>query len=337
VNLLKSPFRRTTAVVAGSLLGMAGMMAFAAPASAHAADARATASCVSDEGWTVDWSVGQDFETDAKVAFVVVTDGEHKKPLPIDGDLHRGQIIPTGSDVEDVKRVHGTTAVSKSVDKVQLTVVLEWPDGYTNNGKGEGSGPPFQHTVNRPDQKCDTPNPTPSTTTSASPSPSASVSASPSTSPTPAPTGPVVPVPVPSSTDEPAEFEPIIEFDCDTMSLGIDNPADGATWDLKFETSKGEVREVSVKPGEKKVEKFSATEGFSVKFTLSVTFEGKTYSDFVNVDYVHPADCDNSGSGGGLPVTGAAAGGIAGGAAALLAAGIVLFVMARRRKVKFTA
>ena len=39
----------------------------------------------------------------------------------------------------------------------------------------------------------------------------------------------------------------------------------------------------------------------------------------------------------GLPVTGAAAGGIAGGAAVLLAAGAVLFVMARRRKVKFTA
>jgi hypothetical protein len=46
---------------------------------------------------------------------------------------------------------------------------------------------------------------------------------------------------------------------------------------------------------------------------------------------------DNGTSGGGLPVTGAAAGGIAGGAAVLLVAGGVLFVMARRRKVKFTA
>lgn len=46
---------------------------------------------------------------------------------------------------------------------------------------------------------------------------------------------------------------------------------------------------------------------------------------------------NNTGSGGGLPVTGAAAGTIAGVAALLLAAGAVLFVVSRRRKVRFTA
>jgi LPXTG-motif cell wall-anchored protein len=46
---------------------------------------------------------------------------------------------------------------------------------------------------------------------------------------------------------------------------------------------------------------------------------------------------DTNGSGGGLPVTGAAAGTIAGAAALLLVVGAVLFVMSRRRKVKFTA
>jgi membrane anchored protein len=46
---------------------------------------------------------------------------------------------------------------------------------------------------------------------------------------------------------------------------------------------------------------------------------------------------DATGSGGGLPVTGAAAGTIAGCAALLLIVGAVLFAMSRRRKVKFTA
>jgi LPXTG-motif cell wall-anchored protein len=46
---------------------------------------------------------------------------------------------------------------------------------------------------------------------------------------------------------------------------------------------------------------------------------------------------ETTGSGGGLPVTGAAAGTIAGVAALLLTAGMVLFAMSRRRKVKFTA
>jgi LPXTG-motif cell wall-anchored protein len=46
---------------------------------------------------------------------------------------------------------------------------------------------------------------------------------------------------------------------------------------------------------------------------------------------------DSTGSGGGLPVTGAAAGTIAAAAALLLAVGAVLFAVSRRRKVKFTA
>jgi hypothetical protein len=44
---------------------------------------------------------------------------------------------------------------------------------------------------------------------------------------------------------------------------------------------------------------------------------------------------NTAGSGGGLPITGAPAGTIAGVAALLLAAGVVLFLMSRRRKVKF--
>jgi len=67
---------------------------------------------------------------------------------------------------------------------------------------------------------------------------------------------------------------------------------------------------------------------------LSVTATGRaTRTRPSTIKYKAPSDCD----GGGLPVTGAAAGGIAAGAVALLAVGGFLFFMARRRKVKFTA
>ena len=53
--------------------------------------------------------------------------------------------------------------------------------------------------------------------------------------------------------------------------------------------------------------------------------------------YQRPPGCDTGGTGGGLPITGAAAGSIAAGAGLLLGLGAALFVIARRRKVKFTA
>ncbi|MBM0278362.1 cell wall anchor protein [Micromonospora tarensis] len=56
--------------------------------------------------------------------------------------------------------------------------------------------------------------------------------------------------------------------------------------------------------------------------------------------YTPEGNCGGGGAGGeepGLPVTGAATGGIIAGAAVLLAAGVALFVVARRRRVRFTA
>ena len=77
--------------------------------------------------------------------------------------------------------------------------------------------------------------------------------------------------------------------------------------------------------------------GFSIDLTFSATIGGEPFKESTTIEYEQPEDCDNSGGGGGLPLTGAAAGSIAGGAGAMLAIGAVLFLMARRRKVKFTA
>jgi len=148
-------------------------------------------------------------------------------------------------------------------------------------------------------------------------------------------TPPSTPPAVPS--DLPGEPEPIFEADCDTMTIGLDNPVDGVQITLKFKTSKGEERTLVIKPGEKKSETFSATTGFKVDVTFTATVEGEKFSETTTIEYEQPSDCDSNGGGGGLPLTGAAAGSIAGGAGALLAVGAGLFFMARRRKVKFTA
>src|SRR4051794_33414580 len=72
VNLLKSPLRRTTAVLAGAFIGLAGAVAAAAPASAHHPLVSAESSCVNEDGsWTVTWKVANsedDITAEAKIA-----------------------------------------------------------------------------------------------------------------------------------------------------------------------------------------------------------------------------------------------------------------------------
>lgn len=338
MNLLKTKFQRTTSVVAGSLLGLAGVAILAAPASAHSPSAKGTASCVDADGkWTVDWKIGNDFNTDATVSSVSATTDKGDAVKVTGAITDAKTIVPANSAYHHDGQVAGATEATKA-GSVTLKVVLLWPaDGYTNDGKN-GNRDPYVKTVYKPTEKCQpstpvtTPATTPATTSPATPTEGTT---SPS-SPTPTETTPELPVPTPSTTDEPNVFTPILEEDCTTITIGADNPADGIEWKFAFKTSKGEQRTFTLKPGEKKSEKFSATEGFWVKVTISVTVEGKTYSDYTTVNYDKPDNC-SGGSGGGLPVTGAAAGGIAGGAAVLLALGAVLFVMARRRKVRFTA
>jgi LPXTG-motif cell wall-anchored protein len=123
-------------------------------------------------------------------------------------------------------------------------------------------------------------------------------------------------------------------MDCTTLTIGLDNPANGVDITLHFKTSKGEKRTTLISKGQKKTEKFSATPGFTITVSADGIDNGGSSE---TIAYKKPAGCSGNGSGGGLPVTGAAAGTIAGGAALLLIVGGVLFVMARRRKVKFTA
>ncbi|RKR90701.1 LPXTG-motif cell wall-anchored protein [Micromonospora pisi] len=121
---------------------------------------------------------------------------------------------------------------------------------------------------------------------------------------------------------------------CDDLVFEIVNPADGEKVELTLTPSKGEPQQLVVEPGKTGTVKFPASEG------LTVTPSGKGLDDTKPIAWEKPADCtkgEAGGSGDELPLTGAAAGGIAATAVALLGIGIALFVVARRRKMRFTA
>jgi hypothetical protein len=332
VNLLKTKLGRTSAVIAGSIIGLAGVAVFASPASAHDPVVTGTPSCVTDaKTWNVDWEIGNDYQTDAKIESIKLTSvgGGASKDLT---DLIKGKdaagnpigvntVVPnnTRSDESNYANVlKATSEIPTSYRGVKLEINLVWPD-YR---KGD------ETKVLKP-KTCTTPSEEPSTPPASTPPTTSSPTPSQST-----PDTPEVPVPTPSEGPEP---KGIIEFDCTTETIGLQVPKGYPAVTLEFKTTKGETRTDTIQPGETKTEKFSAVKGFSVRVTSKVTVDGQTESDFVDIPWQKPANCDTSGQGGGLPVTGAAAGGIAGGAAVLLVAGGVLFVMARRRKVKFTA
>jgi LPXTG-motif cell wall-anchored protein len=295
VNLFKSPLRRTTAVLAGAFIGMAGAVALAAPASAHAPTVTGSTTCVQDGKWTIDWSVGNDFKKNANVTKITLNPEGATVTGPVsekqaDG---KGALIPQSSAGNKADQVHGSTTVSDSKHYVKISVWLKWTDGYETE-----ANKPATYLVKQPD------------------------ACAPDTTPTPTPTA-----------TPPGEPTPVLSQDCTTITLGLKNPAEGKEFTLKFKTSKGEERSDVVKPGETKTEMFSATPGFTVTLSIAGAEGSKT------VAYQKPSDCSTAGEGGGgvLAKTGAAGGPIAAGAGVLLVLGGVLFFMARRRKVKFTA
>ncbi|MEU8612069.1 LPXTG cell wall anchor domain-containing protein [Actinoplanes sp. NPDC048791] len=301
---LKSPLRRTAVLAAGALIGLSGAFALAGPASAHHNIVKGESSCDKVAGeWVVDWKV-QAVGNAPTYKWTEVT------LTPAGTTIDNQDLKVNGKDLENNKPLTGVQRVPGSESSSSLTVKAVWTTGNAS----ETGTVTFEG-------KCEkTPTEEPSTPTEEPSTPTEEPS-----------TPPVIP------SDLPGEPEPIFEADCDTMTIGLDNPADGIEFTLKFKTSKGETRTLVIKPGEKKTETFSATTGFKIDLTISATVDGKAFSETIPVEYEQPEDCDNSGSGGGLPLTGAAAGSIAGGAGALLAVGAGLFFMARRRKVKFTA
>jgi len=283
----RNPFRRTTAIVAGTFLGLAGAFALVAPASAHVGHLEGKSKCADDGGWYVDWTLTTWKTNNTKGTLSNVQSTKSTTAL---------KNIKDGAEVEADGSLTDSQSFDTDTHQAQISLHISWTDGAQGDVQSKPVWAPRDCTPT-----------TPPTTPPATP-------------PTTPPAAPGTPT-------------PILQEDCTTMTIGLTNPEEGKTVTLDFETKKGETRHTVIQPGETRTEKFSATPGFWVKVTPHGIDDAKPET----INYEQPADCDTTGSAGGLPVTGAAAGTIAGGAAILLAAGAVLFVVTRRRKVKFTA
>jgi LPXTG-motif cell wall-anchored protein len=307
VNLLKSPLRRTTAALAGAFIGLAGAVAFAAPASAHYTELTGKTDCLENGGWTVDWTLKpKNAPIDGTIVKVDETAGGSARK-----NIVEGAKVPTGGTITD------SQSFGTDVAEVTLKVKVIWVYEKAADTeavaadlptKGDNWKPGEDKKVIRYEVEATVKAPTD--------------------------------CPPPPSQPPAEQASPILHQDCDSMTIGLHNPAKGEKVVLHLKPSKGAERTLVAKPGTDSTTTF---EHLSPGFTVTVSIEGVKGSE--KVPYTQPKDCNTGGSagggeengGGGLPVTGAAASSIAGGAAVLLLAGGTMFVLARRRKVKFTA
>ena len=185
----------------------------------------------------------------------------------------------------------------------------------------------------------------------------------PNTSPSPSPS-------VSSKPTAPLLDGPAVMYymDCDEFSVGVVAPANGKPETVTLTPSTGEPKTITAAPGESQSMDFPTLEELTVEAVPHSAPESADTITYRRSDYycglggahgaagrfewesgsgsvsaspspssVTDETAGGTAGGGALPVTGVAIGGVVGGAALLLAAGVVLFVMARRRKVKFTA
>jgi hypothetical protein len=308
VNLLKSPLRRTTAALAGAFIGLAGAVAFAAPASAHYTELAGKTACLDDGGWSVDWTLTP---KKAPIDGTIVKVDESASGSALK-NIKEGATVPTGGTITD------SQSFGKDVTEVTLTVKVIWVYEKSADAEAIAANLPAKGDNWKPgdDKKVI----------------KYEVTAT---------------VKAPEDCKQPPaeQASPILKQDCDSMTIGLHNPENGEKIVLRLQPSVGDKRILVAKPGEDTTTTF---EGVKPGFTVTVSIKGVEGSETVPYTQPKNCTTggsagggeENGGggeSGGGLPVTGAAAGSIAGGAAVLLIAGGAMFALARRRKVKFTA
>jgi len=303
---LRIPFHRTATVVAGALIGLAGAVVAAAPASAHTGELTAASECT-DTRWKATWNLttSDTDDHDGVLSNVKVDVAYTEMPSHVGGSPKLAKLTD-GATVTGDTTVSDTLALSSATTSATLTLTVTWT-------VGDGTHTTTLHAQATAPTNCKWP-------------PKA----------------------------EPSRLS--ASFDCTTMTVELVNPA-SATDEvaLRLKTSEVEERTLVAKPGETKSETFSANVGFTVAVTSDSGPQPPGGAKPHTIAYEQPDNCSTedggeaagdgtadggpagSGDGGSLPVTGAAAAAVAGIAAALLTIGMVLFAVARRRRVKFTA
>ncbi|SCG62904.1 cell wall anchor protein [Micromonospora humi] len=309
--------RRAAVLTAGALIGLAGVATVAAPAAAHHPEPSGSYCATKDGKVTVTWSVISS-ERDISGR---ITKLESTVPGDITGGLSVGAELKKQS--EGPLTGTQTHTFTGEIPELKLTVGAHWERGRQSHD-GERT------VVAQPSRNCEveeSPSPSPSSPT---PTPSASATPEPTEPPAPTPTPSASTPPSPSATPS-APAEPIFKLDqdCESMTFTVENPAKGVPFTATLTTEKGVTKKLVSEPGKTTSVEFDAYQG------LKVTVKYDVVEDSETIPYTQPKDC--SGQGGGLPVTGPAAGAIAGGAVLLLGAGAVLYVVARRRRISFTA
>jgi hypothetical protein len=291
VNLLKSPLRRTTAVLAGAFLGLAGAVALVSPASAHNAVISGTPNCVTEGGWKIDWSLtGLNAPEDGTIvadSYFLTPGGSALTKLVANGK------VPTNQKLDE------TQTFPVSVKQVELHFTIEWNDKAGNDkAKSHGNNGNNGHYSYKVTKTVDQP----------------------------ADCKPPVTPPVDTPPATPGEPTPTLDQDCTSITIGLDNPKNGEDITLHFKTSKGEERTTVIKPGEKKSEKFSATPGFTVTVSAKGLDNGSE-----TIAYEQPEGCDNTSGGGLPVTGAAAGGIAGGAALLLVAGGGLVLMARRRK------
>ena len=269
--------RRIGSGVASLLVGLAGALVIASPASAHHPDVDGSAVCDEQTGeWVITWTVANS-ETDLTGTITAVT----VDPVAGFTTIVVGATLPVQGDgpLTEPQRVPGSTT------HASLNVTVEWLRDYrtiTRDGskKLELGG------------EC-------------------------------AP---------PADDRQPVESE----FDCETLTITLTNPLkEEATFLLT--PSVGDPATGSLPAGGSTTVEFPASDGLTVEVQLAdATLEQPieiTPAEWAALE----CDGDDDGEGGGLPQTGTSTTLIAGGALSLLVLGAGLYLVARRRRITFTA